>query len=192
MRNKGAVKRSRNKISHIIAMKKVNVSTCEHVTDGPLSSGPREALHFVKRGVRDHCGVEPSSFPSPLLILFLSIFLVLFLLALSSSLRPLSLSFSLSLTHPLYRFVLSRSLVRAASFASRSPVGHTPVRVKVSSVLPRILPPFPLFIKPPPSATTTFRDTSNDTSCPSSATAKFLDSVAYSSCRVSPRDDFFL
>lgn len=100
---------------------------------------------------------------------------------------PFSLSLSFSLTHPLYRFVLSRSLEQRAS---RSPVGHTPVRVKVSSVLPRIPPPFPLFIKPPPSVTTTFRDTSNDTSCPSSTTAKFFDS-SRRVASVLQRDDFF-
>lgn len=132
----------------------------------------------------------PSSLPSSLFTLFLSIFLVLFPLILSFSFPiPLSsLSFSLLPTLFTALFSLARSFEQRAS---RSPVGHTPVRVKVSSVLPRIPPSFPLFIKPPPSTATTFRDTSNDTSCPSFTTAKFLDS-SRRVASVLQRDDFFL
>lgn len=127
-------------------MEEVDVSTREHVVDGPLSSGSRKALHFVERPEITAALNLPSSLPPPsLFVLFLSIVLcVFFSLPLSSlflSPSPPSLFLSLSLPHSSCSpsFVLSRSFEQRAS---RSRVGHAPVRVKVSSVLRRaFLPP---------------------------------------------------
>lgn len=148
--------------------KKADVSTGEHVTDGPLSSGPHEVLYFVVQ-VRNHWSPNNTFFslfliPTPSCFSSFSSFSshlssLCLLLSLSFSLSIFLLLFALSVFPSLFRcssrhFVLSRSF---AQRTSRSRVGHTPVRVKVSSVPAPCF--FFTFATPPPSAATTFRDT---------------------------------
>lgn len=123
-------------------MEEVDVSTREHVADGPLSSGSRGALRFVERPEITAALNLPSSllpFALHFLSLCRSVAFSLGLYHLPSLFLSLSLLLTLSSTLVLLTFVLSRSFEQRAS---RSRVGHTPVRVKVSSVLRRsFLPP---------------------------------------------------
>lgn len=151
-------------------MEETNVSTREHVVDGPLSSGSREALHFVERlEITAALNLPSSLLPFALRSLSLSIVLCLFLSVLVIFFFSFSSSFFLSLFLPLLSsspsFVLCHSNEQRAS---RSRAGHVPVRVKVSSVLRRAFLPLRVYQTTTfddhyLSATTTFRDTSDDT-----------------------------
>lgn len=77
----------------------MDVSTREHVADGPLSSGPREALHFVERPEITAALNLTSSLPPAFTVLFLSA-----VLSVPSSLWP---------CHPLF--------LPLSSFHSRPP-----------------------------------------------------------------------
>lgn len=163
---------SRCDISHIIAME-VNVSTYEHVTDGPLSSGSHEALHFVERGVRHHCDVGSSFFPFPLCssLFFSSSFWSFSSRSYLSSLPTPPLLF---LSHPPSLPLRPLSFARATSFAfsSRS---YTCESESVLSVLPRIPSPSHYLSnrhlrRLPPSATLPTTQAAHPPRLPSSST----------------------